>query len=128
MNAIPHNEPKTILLVEDDQNILRMLDNLLLLSGYDSIPAVNGKEALEKIANFPKKIDLLITDVVMPVMGGEQLAYELAQIYPDIKIMMMSGSFYKQKEIENNLQKSILVLRKPFSIIDFKDTIKNLIG
>jgi DNA-binding NtrC family response regulator len=128
MNSFPHNEPKTILLVEDDQNILRMLDNLLLLSGYDSISAINGKEALDKIANYPKPIDLLITDLVMPIMGGEKLAYELTQIYPDLKIVMMSGSFYKPKEIEKYLGRSIIILRKPFSILDFKEIIKNLIG
>lgn len=82
---------ETILLVEDEHVLRRMARRKLLGFGYQVLEAGNGVDALEMADQHAAKIDLLITDVVMPKMSGRQLADRLRSVRPDIRVLFLSG-------------------------------------
>lgn len=82
---------ETILLVEDEASLRTLTRNTLELSGYKVLEAKDGIEALSVSVGHAGPIDLLLTDVVMPGMGGRALAQELARRRPEIKVIFMSG-------------------------------------
>jgi PAS domain S-box-containing protein len=82
---------ETILLVEDQEGIRNLLSVILRANGYTVVSAQNGQEALAVLEGRTGRIDLLITDVVMPKMGGRELASALIRIHPETKVLFMSG-------------------------------------
>ena len=89
----PAGGSEVILLVEDDSIIRNITCKHLQQAGYTVIEADNGADALEKAEKAPTSIDLLFTDMVMPVMSGRELAKRIADIYPTIEILYTSGYF-----------------------------------
>jgi PAS domain S-box-containing protein len=106
---------ESILLVEDD-DILRQLVRVVLESnGYRVLVAAHGGEALQISESYQGLIHLLVTDVVMPEMGGRKIAECLAQSRPGMKVLYMSG--YTDKSIVHHgmLEKGVAFLEKPFT-------------
>jgi two-component system cell cycle sensor histidine kinase/response regulator CckA len=104
-----------ILLVEDEDSVRSVAARVLLNQGYTVIQARNGEEALDLVTELGKDIDLILTDVVMPDMGGPALAKKLKAQRPDLKLVYMSG--YSESD---KLQPGIggfdgPFLQKPFS-------------
>ncbi|RLB62132.1 MAG: hypothetical protein DRG80_03035, partial [Deltaproteobacteria bacterium] len=89
----PAGGSEVILLVEDDSIIRNITCKHLQQAGYTVIEADNGADALEKAEKAPTSIDLLFTDMVMPVMSGRELAKKIAPLYPTIEILYTSGYF-----------------------------------
>jgi len=87
--AIRGNE--TILLVEDDEGVRGLAKDTLEASGYTVLAVSNGQEAIEISEHYPKPIELLLTDVVMPGLGGREVAERVQQQRPTIKVLFMSG-------------------------------------
>jgi len=82
---------KTILIVDDDSQILRLVSAMLAHQGLDIITAETGDNALKKSNGFDGEIALLLTDFEMPGMSGIELATRLSEVRPKIKVLMMSG-------------------------------------
>ena len=82
---------ETILLVEDEEALRQLTREVLQASRYTVLEATDGENALEVAEQHRGRIDLLLTDVVMPKMGGPALARLLAAANPDLKILYMSG-------------------------------------
>ena len=82
---------ETILVVEDQEMVRQYLRNVLKAYGYRLLEASNGTDALRYAEEHHGRIDLLLTDVVMPCMNGRQLSKELAAARPEIKVLFMSG-------------------------------------
>jgi signal transduction histidine kinase len=82
---------ETILLVEDQDEVRRVAHRILTRFGYHVIEARNAGEALLTCEQHPRPIQLLLTDVVMPLLGGRELAERLLAIRPDLKVLFMSG-------------------------------------
>ena len=82
---------ETILLVEDEPSVRELVSGYLSKAGFRLIEAVNGMDGVEKADGYAGKIDLVITDIVMPGMGGRELAEKLRLSHPDTKILFMSG-------------------------------------
>jgi two-component system cell cycle sensor histidine kinase/response regulator CckA len=82
---------ETILLVEDEQALRDLVRDLLRARGYPVLEAGDGVEALEVARRHGCRIDLLLTDVIMPRMGGPELARRLVDVQPNIKVLYMSG-------------------------------------
>ena len=89
--------------------------NILLESGYQVLEAENGDEALRVAEEHEGSIHLMITDVVMPLMSGKELADRMAVKYPDIRVLFMSG--YTDDSIVHHgvLDPGIQFLEKPFT-------------
>lgn len=82
---------ETILLAEDEFTLRAMTSRLLERIGYRVIAAENGAEALAIVENTKERIDLLITDVVMPLMNGSELARRICSTHPEVKVLFTSG-------------------------------------
>jgi PAS domain S-box-containing protein len=110
--ALRGNE--TILLVEDDAAVRRLTSEILTESGFRVFPAGGMEEALaicERRAG--ESIDLLITDIVLPGIGGVDLAQRIAAIRPGIKVLYMSG--YADRAVRGQLSEGAVFLSKPFT-------------
>jgi len=82
---------ETVLLVEDDDPLRDLTRAELEHRGYNVLAAANGQEALAVVESYPQRIDLLLTDVIMPGMSGKDVAEEVAKLRPDIVTVYMSG-------------------------------------
>jgi len=81
----------TVLLVDDDDDIRRMVERVLRRAGYSVVVASSGIEALARARSHPGTIDLLLTDIVMPGMTGQELIRELVVERPAVQVVFMSG-------------------------------------
>ncbi len=108
---------ETILLVEDEAAVRSLLRRFLDGQGYRVVEASDGEMALEQAENRDGEIDLLLTDLVMPGMGGFELARQMESRWPDLKILFMSG--YSEDAVgmmdSEPLMDSANFLQKPFS-------------
>ena len=109
---------ETILMVEDDINILEMGKTILEKFGYKVLTAISPLEALEIVKEHGDSIELLITDLIMPGMNGRQLADSVAKLYPGIKVIYTSG--YTPNVIMQSgvIRDNINFIQKPYSIHD----------
>jgi signal transduction histidine kinase/ActR/RegA family two-component response regulator len=82
---------ETVLVVEDDESVRSLVCRLLQEAGYTVLKAADGAEALKINEQHPETIHLMVTDVVMPGMGGRKLAERLGPLRPEMKILYMSG-------------------------------------
>jgi two-component system, cell cycle sensor histidine kinase and response regulator CckA len=89
--ALPARGFETLLLVEDEEMIVRLASGALSALGYRLITAADGSQALDLIARTSARIHLLITDVVMPRMGGRELATRLTAMQPGLRVLFSSG-------------------------------------
>jgi len=112
---------ETLLVVEDDEAIRRLVVRLLKMLGYDVLEAMNSADALEIAGASKRPLDAVLTDVVMPDGQGPELAQQLAERYPGIKIIYMSG--YTRGAIE--LDETIVLLQKPFSRQDLARKVRD---
>ncbi len=109
---------ETILLVEDEKAILRMTKTMLERMGYNVLAANTPDRAIQISNNPESKIDLLMTDVVMPSMNGRDLAKNISAFCPSIKFLFMSGYTANVIAHRGILDEGINFLNKPFSIQD----------
>jgi PAS domain S-box-containing protein len=109
---------ETILVVEDQPALLELARQMLERLGYTVLTAGAPDEALRAARDYEHKIDLLITDVVMPEMNGRALAEHLQSIYPGLKALYMSG--YTANVIAHHgvLDEGVNFIQKPFSLHD----------
>jgi two-component system, cell cycle sensor histidine kinase and response regulator CckA len=107
---------ETLLLVEDETSVRQAARQFLNRSGYGVLEAVDGEDALRVAREHGGPIHLMITDVVMPRMGGAKLADRLTQERPELKVLFVSG--YAEKTIlqHGRIDVTTRFLQKPFSL------------
>jgi CheY-like chemotaxis protein len=106
---------ETILLVEDEESVRKLILNLLTEQGYTVLEASNGIEALNIAQQASDKIHLLLTDVVMPGISGVQVANKVASLNPAIRTIYMSGYTELAAGHHEILRQQHLLLQKPFT-------------
>jgi two-component system NtrC family sensor kinase len=118
---------ETILLAEDDPHVRKLGERILSSLGYHVLSAENGERALSVASTYAGEIDLMLTDVVMPVMNGFVLSERIREIYPDIKVLFVSG--YPADRFERNidLERLTPMLAKPFRARELANTIRQLL-
>jgi two-component system, cell cycle sensor histidine kinase and response regulator CckA len=109
------NGTETVLLVEDEENVRRLACEILEMNGYTVIEAKDGVEALEVCDRYEGPIQLMLTDVVMPRLGGRELSQRLAPLRPQMRVLYMSG--YTDDAIVRHgaFDRDIHFLQKPFT-------------
>jgi len=114
---LPHPSPgtETVLLVEDEEVVRRLAREILINNGYQVLDAGNGREALLISEAHRGEIHLLLTDVVMPRLGGRELVERIRPLRPDMRILYMSG--YTDDAILRHgvLEEEVPFLQKPFT-------------
>ena len=103
---------ETILVVEDTDDVRKMICQILEHNGYTVLEAANGVEALQ-ISGSGQAIHLVLTDVVMPHMNGRELAEHLQRTQPETRLIFMSG--YTEDPMVNRLGQLPVFLAKPFT-------------
>ena len=122
------NGKETVLLVEDEPMIRSMCMRVLFNNGYKVLEAANGEEALRLAQNHaPGVIDLLLSDVVMPQMGGIELAGCLHEVRPEIKILLTSGYTDEAPILPGYPNESIPFLQKPFMPSDLLNQVRSVL-
>jgi two-component system cell cycle sensor histidine kinase/response regulator CckA len=118
----------TVMLVEDEDPVRLFSSRALRNKGYKVIEAKSGEAALDLIRNATEKIDLLITDVVMPRMDGPGLIREVREIHPDMKVIFISG--YTEDAFRQRLDtdSEIHFLPKPFSLKQLASKVKDVMS
>lgn len=117
----------TILLVEDDDSVRELAREILEEEGYRILAAGSTTEAADAAASFPGRIDLLLTDVVMPGGSGRELADRLRSDRPDLPVLFVSG--YSGTIIARHgvLEEGIEFLEKPFSPAELRERVARLV-
>lgn len=120
---------KQVFLADDEPIICELLSSFLDHLGFSSQSATNGKELINHIQNRGSDtIDLLITDLIMPEMGGLELASKIRQIQPKAKILFISSCVDDKMILGNRLNRDTAFLRKPFKFESFKAKIEELVA
>ncbi len=114
-SLLPVGKGETILLVEDEEKVRKVGLKILESLGYRALTAANGREAL-KVYESAAEVNLVITDMLMPEMGGRELARELKKKAPDIKILAITGYVLAEDLGELRGHDFVDVLQKPFEI------------
>jgi CheY-like chemotaxis protein len=118
---------EAVLVVEDDEVLLRMITQILKRSGYRVFGAQDGEKALRLVSrgDIP---DLLLTDLVMPGMSGRQLAQGLCQIHPGMKVVFMSGYARDSIAVQGVMNSQVDFLQKPFAPIRLLQKLREVLG
>ncbi len=114
----------SILLAEDDSTMRSFLGRSLEKAGYDVVSVENGSDALPLLASG--HFNLLLTDIVMPGMDGIELARRATKMYPDLKVMFITGFAAFALDKKNGSLPHAKVLQKPFHLKDLVDEVSRL--
>ncbi|HSW37899.1 MAG TPA: ATP-binding protein [Acidobacteriota bacterium] len=119
---------ETILLVEDDEAVMRLTSRILGERGYNVLAASNGMEALTKAGEYAGRIDLVLTDVVMPEISGKELVSKIEAVRPGCKTLYISG--YTDNAIIRHgiLNSDIAFLQKPFAVDDLARKVREVLN
>jgi signal transduction histidine kinase/CheY-like chemotaxis protein len=123
--AVPVRE--TILVAEDEEGIRTLMRKVLSREGYRVLEAEGGEQALELARSHPELIPLLISDVVMPGMGGVELASALAPVRPEMRVLFISGYTGQASLASAQLPHGYAFLQKPFTLAAFLKKVREVL-
>jgi CheY-like chemotaxis protein len=112
----------TILVVDDAEDIRKMICSILGINGYRCLEAADGLQALDVLGHHSGSVDLVITDIVMPRMDGNEFASRLAKLEPAARLIFMSG--YAGDPVVRPVRMDSLFLPKPFTAAALLDTVR----
>jgi DNA-binding NtrC family response regulator len=128
--ASPTPKPaESILVVDDDPKVLALAVDILEMARYTVLSTADPRHALRLVRTHAEPIHLLLTDVVMPLMNGLQLAAEVQALRPEVKILLMSA--YRTEDIDDyrmRLGLRGLFLDKPFTVAALMGAVRYLLG
>lgn len=117
------HDKKSVLIVEDDNEVRNMLNDYLTFLGYQTDTAADGLEGLTKIKE--QTYDLIITDIAMPYVSGIGIISILKKDYPDIPVIAITGYGYHAEEFAQE-KHADFIMGKPFDIQKLKEAVKRL--
>ena len=119
---------QTLLVVEDDANIRSNVCQCLQQLGYQASQADSAAAALRVCEEVEGKIDLVVTDLVMAGKSGNELANDLAERYPGIRVLFMSGYTEDSAARRDILMRNSPFLQKPFSVADLAKAVQDALA
>ena len=123
----PRSRGETVLLVEDEVPILKLGKQMLQSLGYDVLTSNSPEDALDLAKRHEGRIDILVTDVVMPAMSGRDLSHRLVELYPALKTLYMSGYTANVIAHRGVLDEGVHFIAKPFSKIDLAFKLRGIL-
>lgn len=125
--AEPGNGTETVLVVEDERPVRDVVVRSLRTRGYAVLEAQDSTEALELVERYEGEIDLLLTDVVLPGEGGRELAEQVVELRPDVRVLFMSG-YTDDVILHHNLRSADFdLLQKPFTAISLAAKVREVL-
>ncbi len=124
-DVLPRMGSETILVAEDEESVRQFIATALKQQGYSVHVCENGQEALETMEGRKGAVDLILTDIVMPIMGGLDLAKKARDINAQVKIMYMTG--YTDENLDPVLLTDSCILQKPFSPALLLQTVRQVL-
>jgi CheY-like chemotaxis protein len=118
----------TVLVVEDQAEVRNLAVLILTDMGYQVLQAADGNEALAVAERTGGPIRLMLTDVIMPGMNGRELAEQMAELRPDMKVIFMSGYTDRIMSPDGVLNDSVNYLQKPFSSEQLSAKVRQALG
>jgi CheY-like chemotaxis protein len=117
----------TVLVVDDEHDVLRLLQSILEEEGYQVVAARGSQAALDAFERLPRRPDLLLVDVVMPGMSGPMLVDHLLETAPDLKVLFMSG--YDDRHVVKRyvVDKGFHLISKPFTVKSLRLAIREVL-
>ncbi|MEW6221001.1 MAG: response regulator [Thermodesulfobacteriota bacterium] len=116
---------ETILVAEDEKTLRSLTQMVLTRLGYTVLEADDGEQALRLAREHQGTIHLLLTDVVMPRMGGAQLAQQMLAQFPGVKLLFMSGYAEETPALHALVDKDTFILNKPFTPATLSQAVRN---
>jgi CheY-like chemotaxis protein len=116
---------ETVLVVEDEEAVRELLRKILHDHGYSVLEAAHGREALLLAQRYQQPIHVLVTDVVMPEMGGRELVEALTPLYPEIRVLYVSG--YTDDEVLRRGVSDVELIHKPFTADELLRKVRGLL-
>ncbi len=110
--AMPRGN-ENVLVVDDDESIRVMIRRVLAPLGYGVREACDGEEALQKLMDPDDSFDLLLSDVIMPGLGGGDLVAKVAELCPQVRIVLMTGYPEDQEALAGIVDSGVVLLHKP---------------
>lgn len=126
LSAVPRGS-EVILLAEDEETVRRLTRTFLANWGYQVLEARHGGEGIALCRNHKGPIHLLVTDILMPEMGGRELAEKARLLHPEIKVLFMSGYTDDVLILEGIKAQGIPFLQKPFTLQELGRAVRDLL-
>lgn len=117
----------TVLVVDDEPDVLRLIQQILTDEGYEVIAAKSADHAIKAFERLARRPDLILTDVVMPGMSGPMLVEHLLRNSPDLRVLFMSGYDDRQVVQRYVVERGFSLLPKPFTANSLRSAIHNII-
>jgi PAS domain S-box-containing protein len=118
---------ETVLVVEDEDALREVTRRILSRNGYEVLTAANGPEALKIVEHTGQRIDLLLTDVIMPHMLGKELAGRMRELRPGLRVLYMSGYAQPVLASQGTLDPGVILVEKPFSEPALLDQVREVL-
>ena len=123
---IPKKNNQTVLIVDDEETVRGTARNTLQRRGYRTLEAKDGREAIHVFRQFASEITLVLLDLTMPFMNGEEVLHELKLIVPDVRVLLSSG-FNEAEAVRRFTGKGLAgFLQKPYTAAFLADTVKRI--
>jgi CheY-like chemotaxis protein len=126
--SVPQRGTETILLVEDEAGVRAAIRRMLTRQGYTVLDAASGPEALQLVESSAVRIDLVLTDVVMPGQSGRSLVEHLTARWPGLRVLYMSGYTDDEMLRRGLMQSGTALLEKPFTPDRLADVVRQALG
>jgi signal transduction histidine kinase/ActR/RegA family two-component response regulator len=126
LREAPKGSDEVVLLVEDEDQVRKLASKILQRCGYVVLEARDGREGLSVCKAHQGKIDLLLSDVVMPEVGGRDLAQRILTMRPDIKVLFMSGHT-QDVILKEGVKAGTAFLQKPFAPTDLAHKVREVL-
>lgn len=126
LNPVVEEGSETLLLVEDQLRLREVIFEYLSAKGYNVLAAADGLEAIDVCRSTRKRIDVLITDLIMPGARGSEVAHVARQRFPGLKVIYMSG--YNDRKLGDEQPEDTILLEKPFDLPTLTRAIRQIVS
>jgi two-component system, cell cycle sensor histidine kinase and response regulator CckA len=119
---------RTILVVDDEPDVLHLIQSILAENGYEVVVATSADLAMQAFGRMPQRPDLVLTDVVMPGISGPMLIDRLLALDPHLRVLFMSGYDDRQVVQRYVVEKGFQLISKPFTVKTLRSTIEAVLN